>query len=41
VTAAEAVKSYHATLAKKKLKPKRALEDDMKITEAVLEGYGK
>jgi hypothetical protein len=41
VTAAEAVKSYHATLAKKNLKPKRALEDDMKITEAVLEGYGK
>jgi hypothetical protein len=41
VTAAEAVKSYHATLAKKKLKPKRALDDDMKITEAVLEGYGK
>lgn len=41
VTPAEAVKSYHATLAKKKLKPKRALADDMKITESVLEGYGK
>ena len=41
LTPAEAVKSYHATLAKKKLKPKRALEDDMKITEAALEGYGK
>ena len=41
VTPAEAVKSYHATLAKKKLKPKRALDDDLKITEAVLEGYGK
>jgi hypothetical protein len=41
LTPAEAVKSYHATLAKKKLKPKRALEDDMKITEPVLEGYRK
>jgi hypothetical protein len=41
VTPAEAVKSYHATLAKKKLRPKRALEDDMKITEPVLEGYKK
>ncbi|WP_373502207.1 hypothetical protein [Aestuariivirga sp.] len=37
----EAVRAYHATLAKKNLKPKRKLEDDMKITEAVLEGYGK
>ncbi|WP_421693501.1 hypothetical protein [Aestuariivirga sp.] len=41
VTAAEAVKSYHATLAKKGLKPKRSLEDDLKITEPVLEGYKK
>ena len=39
VTAAEAVKSYHATLARKKLKPKRALAEDLRITERVLEGY--
>jgi hypothetical protein len=32
----DAVKSYHATLAKKRLKPLRKLEDDLKITEAVL-----
>jgi hypothetical protein len=38
---AEAVKSYHATLARKKLKPRRALEDDLMITEATLEGYRK
>ena len=41
VTAADAVKSYHATLAKKKLPPKRNLADDMAITEATLEGYEK
>jgi hypothetical protein len=35
------VKSYHATLAKKKLKAKRPLADDLRITEAVLEGYRK
>ncbi len=39
LTAADAVKSYHASLAKKKLRPKRALEDDLKITEPALEGY--
>lgn len=38
---AEAVKSYHACLAKKKLKPKRALDDDLTITEAALEGFKK
>ncbi len=37
----EAVRSYHAAIAKKNLKPKRSLEDDLKITEAVLEGYKK
>ncbi len=36
-----AVKSYHATLAKKKLNPKRKLADDLIITEAVLEGCRK
>lgn len=41
VTPAEAVKAYHAALAKKKLKARRSLEDDLKITEAVLEGYKK
>jgi hypothetical protein len=41
LTPAEAVKSYHATLAKKKLKPKRALADDLAITEPTLEGYRK
>ena len=41
VTPEEAVKAYHATLAAKKLKPKRPLKDDLKVTEAVLEGYGK
>ena len=34
----EAVRAYHAILAKKKLAPVRALEDDLVITEAVLEG---
>ncbi len=38
VTPAEAVKAYHAVLAKKKLKPVRSLDDDQMITEAVLEG---
>jgi hypothetical protein len=37
----EAVRAYHATLAKKNLKPKRTLDDDMRITESVLEGAGK
>ncbi len=41
LTPTEAVKSYHATLAKKKLKPRRALDDDMAITEPALEGYRK
>jgi hypothetical protein len=41
VTPEEAVRSYHATLAKKNLKPLRALEDDLRITEKVLEGHGK
>ncbi len=36
VSPSEAVKQYHAVLAKKKLKPVRALEDDLVITEAVL-----
>ena len=35
----EAVKSYHATLAKKNLRAVRTLEDDQQITEPVLEGY--
>lgn len=37
----EAVRSYHAAIAKKNLKPRRSLEDDLVITEAVLEGYKK
>lgn len=41
VSAEEAVRSYHAALEKKSLKPKRALADDLVITEAVLEGYAK
>lgn len=41
VTAAEAVRSYHAALAKKGLKPKRALKDDLMITDPVLDGYRK
>ena len=41
ITPEEAVKQYHAILAKKKLRPVRALEDDQKITESVLEGYRK
>jgi hypothetical protein len=39
MTPAEAVKSYHATLAKKNIRPSRKLEDDQNITEKVLEGY--
>lgn len=41
VTAEQAVKHYHAILSKKGLKPKRKLEDDLKITEPALEGYKK
>lgn len=41
LTPAEAVKQYHATLAKKKLRPVRSLDDDQRVTEAVLEGYGR
>ena len=41
VTAEQAVKHYHAILAKRGLKPKRKLEDDLKITEPALEGYRK
>jgi hypothetical protein len=41
MTPAEAVKAYHAVLAKKKLRPVRSLEDDQMITESVLEGYKK
>lgn len=37
----DAVKAYHATLAKKKLPPMRALADDQVITEKVLEGHRK
>lgn len=40
LTPAEAVKKYHSILAQKKLNPARPLADDMRITEAVLEGYG-
>ncbi len=38
ISPAEAVKAYHAALARKKLRPVRALDDDQAITEAVLEG---
>ncbi len=38
ITPEEAVKQYHAILEKKNLRPVRSLEDDQKITEAVLEG---
>ena len=41
IAAEEAVRAYHATLAKKNLKPKRALADDLIVTEPVLEGYRK
>lgn len=41
VTAEEAVKAYHAALKKKGLTPKRALADDLAITEPVLEGCKK
>jgi hypothetical protein len=40
ITPQEAVKQYHAVLKQKKLRAVRALEDDQKITEQVLEGYG-
>lgn len=39
LTPLEAVKDYHATLARKNLKAVRRLEDDQVITEAVLEGF--
>jgi hypothetical protein len=38
ISPAEAVKAYHAELAKKKLVAVRSLEDDLRITEAVLDG---
>ncbi len=41
IAAEEAVRAYHAALAKKGLRPKRPLADDLLITEAVLEGYAK
>ena len=41
VTPEQAVKHYHAILSKKGLKPKRSLEDDLKITEPALEGFRK
>ncbi len=37
VTPAEAVRQYHATLQKKNIRNVRSLEDDMRITESVLE----
>jgi hypothetical protein len=37
----KAVKEYHAILAKKKLKPVRDLEKDLRITERNLDGFGK
>jgi hypothetical protein len=41
ITPEEAVKQYHAILKKKNLRSVRSLEDDLKITESVLEGYRK
>jgi hypothetical protein len=41
VTPEQAVREYHGILAKKKLPPKRSLDDDLRITETVLEGYKK
>lgn len=38
VSPAEAVKAYHGELARRKLSPLRALEDDLTITEAALKG---
>jgi hypothetical protein len=38
VAPADAVKTYHAALAKQGVKPVRSLEDDLRITEQVLEG---
>lgn len=39
ITPVDAVKAYHATLAKKKIVPMRPLADDLVITESVLEGF--
>jgi hypothetical protein len=36
VKPAEAVKAYHGALQKKGIKPDRPLEEDSKVTEAVL-----
>ncbi len=41
MTPKEAVKAYHAVLAKKGLRPVRGIEDDQMITESVLEGFKK
>lgn len=41
VSPAEAVRSYHAALSKAGIRPKRSLEDDLVITETVLEGARK
>ncbi|NJM31044.1 MAG: hypothetical protein HC855_13960 [Rhizobiales bacterium] len=41
ITPENAVKQYHATLLKSDLKPMRRLEDDLRITERNLEGFGK
>lgn len=40
VTPAEAVKAYHARLAKLKIQPLRPLADDQRITERSLDGFG-
>jgi hypothetical protein len=41
ISPADAVRQYHAILAKKKIRPVRTLEADLQITEAVLEGAPK
>jgi hypothetical protein len=41
ITPEEAVRHYHATLKKKSLRSVRSLEDDLMITESVLEGFRK
>jgi hypothetical protein len=41
MTPEDAVKKYHSILKKKNLRAVRALEDDQKITESVLEGFAK
>jgi hypothetical protein len=41
ITPENAVRDYHATLAKKKLQPLRPLDDDQRITDRTLEGFGK